>query len=189
MLSRDIVWLGKKYGEHQSIPEEDQISLPQFVYEVQDRNEVEMTEQTPHREVRLLESDGLETREGRTRAQTVQLSQQHGDEFELEHVELAFFGESDEVKVPQNFTQAWFHPIMSKRKRWRESISEELESMMEKNVWDIIDTHQVPVGKRIIGTMWVFNIKQNDRYRSRLVALGYRQIPGVDIFEIHAPVI
>lgn len=46
---------------------------------------------------------------------------------------------------------------------------------------------------KVIGTKWAFAIKRNDkgiieRFKARLVALGYRQTPGVDYFETYAPV-
>ena len=47
--------------------------------------------------------------------------------------------------------------------------------------------------KKVIGTKWVFNIKRNengeiDRYKARVVALGYRQTHGVDYMENYSPV-
>ena len=35
---------------------------------------------------------------------------------------------------------------------------------------------------------WVFNIKNDDRYRARLVAQGFSQIPGIDYFDSHSQV-
>ena len=36
---------------------------------------------------------------------------------------------------------------------------------------------------------WVFEIKRNGVFRSRLVACGYSQVPGVDFQDIYSPVI
>ena len=36
---------------------------------------------------------------------------------------------------------------------------------------------------------WVFKLKRDGKYRSRLVALGYGQIPGVDFTDNYSPVV
>ncbi len=36
---------------------------------------------------------------------------------------------------------------------------------------------------------WVFKVKRNGVFRSRLVACGYSQIPGVDFTENYSPVV
>jgi hypothetical protein len=47
----------------------------------------------------------------------------------------------------------------------------------------------VPPSRKIIGARWVFNRKDDGRYRARCVAKGYSQIPGKDFGENHAPVV
>ena len=52
---------------------------------------------------------------------------------------------------------------------------------------------QLPPGGRIIGTKWVFKRKRNlrgevERFRARLVALGFSQVFGLDYFGTYAPV-
>ena len=47
----------------------------------------------------------------------------------------------------------------------------------------------MPKDQRCVKNKWVFKIKRNGVYRSRLVACGYSQIAGVDFSENYAPVI
>ena len=47
---------------------------------------------------------------------------------------------------------------------------------------------KIPNNRRLIGNKWVFKIKRDRTYRTRLVALGYSQIPGVDYTDNFAPV-
>ncbi|GKD42653.1 putative ribonuclease H-like domain-containing protein [Tanacetum coccineum] len=57
-------------------------------------------------------------------------------------------------------------------------------------VWILVD---LPIGKRAIGTKWVFGNKKDERgivirNKARLVAQGYRQEEGIDYEEVFAPV-
>ena len=40
----------------------------------------------------------------------------------------------------------------------------------------------------MIPLKWVLKVKNDGRFRARLVVLGYRQRAGIDFNEIHAPV-
>ena len=66
------------------------------------------------------------------------------------------------------------------REKWLEGVVKELKDFAKRAVWKIMKMHDVPDGRRLIGTKWVFKKKRDGRYRSRLVALGYTQIPGID---------
>src|SRR3954465_9221505 len=61
--------------------------------------------------------------------------------------------------------------------KWKAKMQEELESMWENQVWDLVD---LPAGRKTIGNKWVLKIKCNsdgsiERYKARLVAKGYTQ--------------
>ncbi|GJS69828.1 putative ribonuclease H-like domain-containing protein [Tanacetum coccineum] len=58
------------------------------------------------------------------------------------------------------------------------------------DVWILVD---LPIGKRAIGTKWVFRNKKDERgivirNKARLVAQGHRQEEGIDYEEVFAPV-
>ena len=61
--------------------------------------------------------------------------------------------------------------------------------MHEKSVWIFFRKRDLPPGRKIIGSRWIFTIKDNGTYRARAVAKGYSQIPGKDFQENHAPVV
>lgn len=48
--------------------------------------------------------------------------------------------------------------------------------------------HDVPKGRKLIGSKWVFNKRRNGVFRRRLVTLGYSQIPSVDYTDNFSPV-
>ena len=61
--------------------------------------------------------------------------------------------------------------------------------MEEKGVWKKIKRSNVEEGRRCVKHKWVHEIKRSGRFRSRLVACGHSQTPGVDFDEVFSPVI
>ncbi|CAJ1934699.1 unnamed protein product, partial [Cylindrotheca closterium] len=97
--------------------------------------------------------------------------------------------EDTNYKEPKNFQEAWNHPDKYQRDKWREAIRKEFCDMIRRGVWRKMKRRDLPYGRRCIKCKWVFKIKRNGVFRSRLVACGYSQIPGVDFTEHFAPVI
>ncbi|GJY74155.1 putative ribonuclease H-like domain-containing protein, partial [Tanacetum coccineum] len=73
---------------------------------------------------------------------------------------------------------------------WVEAMQEELLQFKLQKVWVLVD---LPYGKKVIGTKWVFRNKRDERSivvknKARLVAQGFRQEEGIDYDEFFAPV-
>ncbi|GKE98792.1 putative ribonuclease H-like domain-containing protein [Tanacetum coccineum] len=73
---------------------------------------------------------------------------------------------------------------------WIEAMHDELLQFKLQKVWTLVD---LPIGKRAIGTKWVFRNKKDERgimikNKARLVAQGYTQEEGIEYDEIFAPV-
>ena len=73
---------------------------------------------------------------------------------------------------------------------WEKAIYEELEVLKAAGTWKSVDP---PSGANIVGSKWVFRAKKDAagvvvRYKARLVAQGFSQVPGVDYFDTFAPV-
>ena len=87
--------------------------------------------------------------------------------------------------LPKTFKDVAKLPADSK-KRWLESWLEELKSVKDRDVYEIVN---LPKGRKVIKNHWVFNIKPDGRYRSRLVAKGFSQVEGIDFDELFSPVV
>jgi len=73
--------------------------------------------------------------------------------------------------------------------KWKQSINTELAALTRLGTWE---PAILPRGRSAIGTRWVFKIKRGPRgeiikYKSRLVAKGYRQRAGIDVSDVFAP--
>ena len=51
--------------------------------------------------------------------------------------------------------------------------------MKKKEVWKIVNKSDVSKGKKILSMRWVFKVKNDGRYRSKLVSKGFNQVEDV----------
>ena len=73
---------------------------------------------------------------------------------------------------------------------WNQAMNEEMEALKRNDIWEM---GPLPIGKKVVGSRWVFTIKYHcdgsiARYKARLVAEGYTQSYGIDYVETFAPV-
>ena len=69
--------------------------------------------------------------------------------------------------------------------KWKEAWNSEVKSLQDNGTWVLED---LPAGRKAIGYRWVFEIKEDGRYKVLLVAKGYSQEAGIDFHETFAPV-
>ena len=73
---------------------------------------------------------------------------------------------------------------------WKEAMAEEIKALQDHKTWRI---DKPPKDANIVGCRWVYHLKRDAagniaRYKARLVAQGFSQVPGVDFNETYAPV-
>jgi len=92
-----------------------------------------------------------------------------------------------EALEPRNLTEAKSQPDWP---LWEKAIEDELDQLKKAGTWELVNA---PEGANIVGSKWVFRAKKNAngkvvRYKARLMAQGFSQVPGVDYFNTFAPV-
>ena len=76
---------------------------------------------------------------------------------------------------------------------WIESMRREFNTLLANNTFRVVSASEVPKGRKLLKAKWVYKIKTDSEgnlssRKSRLVAKGYTEVPGVDFFEIFHPV-
>ncbi|MBW0537165.1 hypothetical protein O181_076880 [Austropuccinia psidii MF-1] len=97
------------------------------------------------------------------------------------------------VSDSSNITPMTFKDVMisPQKDNWISAIDDELKSMQEEDVFEIINLKDALQNKKasdILSTRWVFTQKKAPlRYKARLVARGFKQTKGVNFEETFAP--
>ena len=75
------------------------------------------------------------------------------------------------------------------RESFMKAKQEEMDSLHEYHVWDLVD---LPPGAVVLKGRWVLSVKTKEgkfeRFKARWVVCGYIQRPGIDYFATYAPV-
>ena len=69
---------------------------------------------------------------------------------------------------------------------WKAAIDDEMAVMKFESVIQLLLKSDMPEDTKTIKTMWVYSVKSDHlgnvfRYRARLVAIGVKQRPGIDL--------
>jgi len=76
---------------------------------------------------------------------------------------------------------------------WRAAMQEEIDNLVRFQCFKMVPRSEALQHGRLVKSKWVFKVKYNSdntvqRYRARLVAKGFTQVPGTDYFETYSPV-
>src|SRR5712672_2643424 len=68
---------------------------------------------------------------------------------------------------------------------WTDTCHYEMDALSKNDTWELVE---LPAGRKAIKPKWVFKLKIDGRYRARVVAKGFTQIPDIDYDETFSPV-
>ena len=93
-----------------------------------------------------------------------------------------------DIPVPRSYSAAVSDPVYGED--WKAAFKSEIDSFHEHKVWRLVD---LPAGRKPIRTRWVLKVKENEdgtvsKFKARLVARGFLQVPGIDFTLTYAPV-
>ena len=88
---------------------------------------------------------------------------------------------------PRNLAEVMCRPDWH---HWKDAMDKELSALKAHSTWKLTD---LPAGANLVGCRWTFIIKKDAagnivRYKVRLIAQGFSQVPGVDFFNTYMPV-
>ncbi|KAG8478499.1 hypothetical protein CXB51_028393 [Gossypium anomalum] len=95
----------------------------------------------------------------------------------------------DANQEPSNYSEA---VSCEDSEKWMFAMQEEMESLHKNRTWDLV---KLPKGEKAVRCKWVFKKKEGTpgveepRYKARLVAKSYSQIPRVDFTDVFSPVV
>jgi transposase InsO family protein len=96
-------------------------------------------------------------------------------------------GPDEEPPEPRTYKEALKR---SDWQRWKRSMRTEYDQLIRANTWDLVPYER---GMNVVGCRWVYKLKTlangGTKEKSRLVAQGFTQVPGVDYEETYSPVV
>uniref|UniRef100_A0A0A9X817 Retrovirus-related Pol polyprotein from transposon TNT 1-94 n=1 Tax=Lygus hesperus TaxID=30085 RepID=A0A0A9X817_LYGHE len=93
------------------------------------------------------------------------------------------------VKLKDFVMMSYHEAVNSEDKaKWIEAINEEKEALASNNTWKLVNREEAK-NKKILTSRWVFKVKDDGRYRARLVVRGCQQRVGIDFDEVFSPVV
>jgi hypothetical protein len=112
----------------------------------------------------------------------------------IEECNMIYYALSCAEQVDSSYESATYSEAIacSDREKWIAAMQDEMQSLEKNCTWDVVP---LPKGKKHVRCKWIYKRKEGlspiepPKYKGRLVAKGFSQIPGVDYNDVFSPVI
>ena len=88
-----------------------------------------------------------------------------------------YSGGGNKLKVPNTFKEDMSLPQAA---RWGAAADKEITSLKKHGVYELVRAFSVLAEQKVVASRWVNKTKAGDLFKSRLVVLGWAQVPGID---------
>ena len=101
---------------------------------------------------------------------------------------MVLSSDAELLQPPQSYDEAVNGPFAI---RWKESMSREIQGLLEHRTWDVVSRKTIPNGRKPCKSKFVYALKYDrqgniDKWKSRFVCCGYSQQQGVDFHESYS---
>ena len=168
-ITRDVTWINKNYIEWSNDKKlENKQELPVSIFQLKSLNIEEEEEDINQNSPSLKDSSNNINNYQNAEINTGNIIQPRlrSDKMKTRiqsNVNYTLVSHTDTKRKtyeePNNFTSAWDHPNSTERVNWRLAIEDEIKTMVEKNVFELVDREKIPSNQKPILTKWVFKRK------------------------------
>jgi hypothetical protein len=107
---------------------------------------------------------------------------------------MIYYALSCAEQVDSSYEPATYSEVIacSDREKWIVAMQDEMQSLEKNCTWDVVP---LPKGKKSVRCKWIYKRKEGlspsepPKYKGRLVAKGFSQIPSVDYNDVFSPVV
>jgi hypothetical protein len=111
-----------------------------------------------------------------------------------EECNMIYYALSSVEQVDSSYESTTYSEAIacSDREKWNAAMHNEMQSLEKNCTWDVVP---LPKGKKHVRCKWIYKKKEGlslsepPKYKGKLVAKGFSQIPGVDYNDVFSPVV
>lgn len=193
VIYRDVVFTEhSKNRERNQDEEEIEENLNETLLEINVENKIKNQESKNKNQEGINAEQEIENEEQESEIEN-QEENENQEQNEEDDYSLGEGRPTRKVKLPgryEDYAMLTYEEAVNgtEKQNWKKAIEDEKQSLEKNEVWDCVKLSEVN-GKKVLTSKWVFKVKDDGRYKARLVVRGCQQEYGIDYEETFSPVI